>query len=270
MATHINTTNAIKGLTCAIEHFKNIELVLYIPTQHSIQHLTDAGLEIERLNSEAFKLRRENSQLEDKLNNKIADFDKLAEELRAAYTWPWGDLVRAVADTDAGSGVYSPTMALTVENAIAAIKKTEAERKEALRTAKAFQQTQTKTEPTEDIFDALRREIFTNYFPAPDVLSALTNRRASLLIRGRYRFILTEIIDEAVRASEIHPKWPTDALHAVSILTEESGELMKATIEYHYNNGDKEAIRQEAIQTAAMALRVLLNIDEYKRPSDEK
>lgn len=265
MATHINTTNTIKGLTCAIEHFKAIETVLDMSAQHPIQHLTNAATEIDRLNNENIKLRSEIAKLKESINTTMQAQSERFRKL-------WDAIVDAVAATDAGSSVFHPDMDIDMatDKAVAAINKTEVDRKEALRTAEAFQKAQPKAEPTEDILHAFRREIFTNYFPAPDVLSALTNRRASLLIRGRYRFILTEIINEAVRASEIHPKWPTDALHAVSILTEESGELMKATIEYHYNNGDKEAIRQEAIQTAAMALRVLLNIDKYKRPSDEK
>ncbi|MDR4895257.1 hypothetical protein RF656_00635 [Yersinia kristensenii] len=261
MATHINTTNAIKGLTCAVTHFNALGKAfgVDIVTQHPIQHLTNAATEIERLNNENFKLRNEIAKLER---------GPLPPVIRR-----WEKVIDAVSATAAGEtvsylGIFDPDM--ETDRAIAAIKKTEADRKEALRTAEAFQKAQPKAEPTEDIFTTARREIFTNYFPAPDVLSALTNRRAGFLIRGRYRFILTEIIDEAVRASEIHPKWPTDALHAVSILTEESGELMKAAIEYHYNNGDIEAVREEAVQTGAMALRVLLNIDKYKRPSDEK
>ncbi|MFW5391027.1 hypothetical protein V1951_06960 [Yersinia sp. 2544 StPb PI] len=265
MATHIKTTNALKGLTCAVKHFNAVAEVFGVDTQHPIQHLTDAGLEIERLNNENFKLRSEIAKL------KESPITAMQAETES-YLERWNAIIETVAATDAGNGILHHGMGIgmATDRAIYAISKTETDRKEALRIAEAFQKAQPKTEPTADIFDAVRREIFTNYFPAPDVLSALTNRRAGLLIRGRYRFILTEIIDEAVRASEIHPKWPTDALHAVSILTEESGELMKATIEYHYNNGDKEAIRQEAIQTAAMALRVLLNIDEYKRPSDGK
>ncbi|WP_227731475.1 hypothetical protein [Yersinia proxima] len=267
MATHINTTNAIKGLTFVTEHLKALEVLFIGPdlARHSIQHLTTAGIEICRLNSEAIKLRGEIAKLKE---NTITAMQAETKSYRAR----WKTIIETIATTDVGRGLLHSGMDIDIvtDKAVAIINKTEIDRKEALRTAEAFQKAQPKAEPTEDIFDAARREIFTNYFPAPDVLSALTNRRAGLLIRGRYRFILTEIIDEAVRASEIHPKWPTDALHAVSILTEESGELMKATIEYHYNNGDKEAIRQEAIQTAAMALRVLLNIDEYKRPSDEK
>ncbi|HFZ5261125.1 TPA: hypothetical protein ACIK6T_002806 [Yersinia enterocolitica] len=267
MATHINTTNAIEGLTCAIDTFKNIEQYLNFKMKHPIKHLTDAATEIDRLNDENFKLRTEIVKLNEGINTTVQ-----AQAQAKRFRNIWDAVIDAIAATNAGKSVlhHGMDIDMATDKAIAAINKTEADRKEALRTAEAFQKAQPKAEPTEDIFDAARREIFTNYFPAPDVLSALTNRRAGLLIRGRYRFILTEIIDEAVRASEIHPKWPTDALHAVSILTEESGELMKATIEYHYNNGDKEAIRQEAIQTAAMALRVLLNIDEYKRPSDEK
>ncbi|EMZ5860596.1 hypothetical protein ABEH95_002995 [Yersinia enterocolitica] len=255
MATHINTINALKGLTRAASDINRAASHLGICPGYTLECLTDAGIEIERLNSEAFKLRQRVTHL---------------EEFNSSFEPKWDSLIFAIMGTDAGKNICKNGHDKTTELAVQAIHKTESERKEAQRTAEAFQKAQPKAEPTEDIFDAARREIFTNYFPAPDVLSALTNRRAGLLIRGRYRFILTEIIDEAVRASEIHPKWPTDALHAVSILTEESGELMKAAIEYHYNNADIEAVREEAVQTGAMALRVLLNIDKYKRPSDEK
>ncbi|MFW5398122.1 hypothetical protein V2A85_00220 [Yersinia sp. 1252 StPb PI] len=265
MATHINTINALKGLTRAAYDINRAASHFSTCPGYALEHLTNAGLEIERLNSEAIKLRTEIVKLNEGINTTVQAQAKRFHNI-------WDAVIDAIAATDAGKSVlhHGMDIDMATDKAIAAINKTEADRKEALRTAEAFQKAQPKAESTEDIFDAARREIFTSYFPAPDVLSALTARRASLFMRGRYRFILTEIIDEAVRASEIHPKWPTDALHAVSILTEESGELMKATIEYHYNNGDKEAIRQEAIQTAAMALRVLLNIDEYKRPSDEK
>lgn len=259
MATHINTINALKGLTHAASCLTPLAALdgmnAIVLRSHVRKHLVAAGIEIDRLNSEAFKLRHRVEHL---------------EEFYSSFEPKWDALIFAIMDTDAGKNICKEGHDKTTALAIQAIHKTESDRKEALRTAEAFQQAQTNTEPTEDIFDALRREIFTNYFPAPDVLSALTNRRASLLIRGRYRFILTEIIDEAVRASEIHPKWPTDALHAVSILTEKSGDLTDAAVNYQYHDGDLEAVRHEAIQTAAMALRVLLNIDKYKRPSDKK
>ncbi|OWF73311.1 hypothetical protein B4902_08510 [Yersinia frederiksenii] len=255
MATHINTTNAIKGLTCAIECFKTFGFNQF--TSHAIKHLTDAATEIDRLNNEAIKLRSE--------------IVRLKAVSPSSFSSLWEKLIDAVSTTAAGEFVSSPGVfdcALETERAIAAINKTEADRRKALRIAEAFQKAQ--SEPTDDIFDAFRRTLFTDYFPAPYVLNMSLARRPGKATRINYQDITGEIIHEAVRAADIHPKWPTDVVHAVSILTEESGELMKAAIEYHYNNGDIEAVREEAIQTGAMALRVLLNIDKYKRPSDEK
>ncbi|WP_432322875.1 hypothetical protein [Yersinia enterocolitica] len=260
MATHINTTNAIKGLTCAIEHFKGIEHILHISTQHPIQHLTNAATEIERLNSETIKLRGEIAKLKE---NTITAMQATTK----SYREHWNTIIETIAATDVGRGLLYRGMDIDVvtDKAVAVINKTASDLKEALRTAEAFQKTQLEAEKKRDInlgwlniesFDAI------NY--------ALYGRLAGRSTRKNYEVLSHEVIDEVVRASEIHPKWPTDALHAVSILTEESGELMKAAIEYHYNNGDIEAVREEAVQTGAMALRVLLNIDKYKRPSDEK
>ncbi|HDL7014692.1 TPA: hypothetical protein PXN82_003832 [Yersinia enterocolitica] len=268
MATHINTTNAIKGLTCAIEHFKGIEHILHISTQHPIQHLTNAATEIERLNSEAIKLRGEIAKLKE---NTITAMQAATK----SYREHWNTIIETIAATDVGRGLLYRGMDIDVvtDKAVAVINKTEADHKEALRTAEAFQKTQPKEKPVEDIFEIVTRETFSGFFPPPHILNfsiLARNFTQEHDSRIRYEPISTEIIDEAIRASSIHPDWPTDALHAVSILTEESGELMKAAIEYHYNNGDIEAVREEAVQTGAMALRVLLNIDKYKRPSDEK
>ncbi|CNJ74580.1 TPA: hypothetical protein ACJS4S_004089 [Yersinia enterocolitica] len=260
MATHINTTNAIKGLTCAIEHFKGIEHVVHISTQHPIQHLTNAATEIERLNSEAIKLRGEISKLKE---NTITAMRAQTE----SYRKRWNTIIETIAATDVGRGLLHRGMDIDIvtDKAVAVINKTASDLKEALRTAEAFQKAQLESEKKRDVnlgwFNIESFEVI-NY--------ALYGRLPGKTTRTNYEIISHEIIDEAVRASEIHPKWPTDALHAVSILTEESGELMKAAIEYHYNNGDIEAVREEAVQTGAMALRVLLNIDKYKRPSDEK
>ena len=76
---------------------------------------------------------------------------------------------------------------------------------------------------------------------------------------------ITHVIDELSRATEKYPTWPTDPLHAVAILGEEFGELTKAmlqmTYEPHKTNADQ--IREEAMQTAAMALRLVMSLDEY-------
>lgn len=264
MSTNINTINAIKGLTCAIEHFKEIELVLSVCTQHPIQHLTNAATEIDRLNDENFKLRSEIAKLKE---NTITAMQAQTN----SYHERWNTIIDAIAATDAGRGLLWSGMdnGIVTDKAVAVINKTEADRKKALHTAEVFQKTRLTVEPTRDIFDAYSYAYFTHFTPGHGIYG-LTARRPGKFTRAQYATISSEIIDEVIRASSIHPTWPTDAVHAVSILTEESGELMKAAIEYHYNNGDIEAVREEAVQTGAMALRFLLNINKYKRPSDEK
>ncbi|MFM1347331.1 hypothetical protein WFP14_12270 [Yersinia proxima] len=259
MNTHINTINAIKGLTCAIDTFRYVEKYLNFKMKHPIKHLTDAATEIDRLNNENIKLQSE--------------IDRLKAVSTSSFSILWEELINAVSATSAGEFVSAPGVfdcKLETERAVAAINKTESDRRKALKTAEAFQKAQPKAEPVKDVNAG-----WSNHHPFDTLASS---DRVFLVCElnhkpdtcANYIPISIEIVDEAIRASEIHPRWPTDALHAVSILTEESGELTKAAIEYHYNNGDIEAIREEAIQTGAMALRVLLNIDKYKRQSGEK
>lgn len=84
--------------------------------------------------------------------------------------------------------------------------------------------------------------------------------------------LVSEITDEVKRATEKFPTWPTDPLHALAILGEEYGELnremLQLVYEPHKTNSAK--VRQEAIQTAAMALRLLLSLDKYQyQPSTQ-
>lgn len=127
MATHINTINALKGLTWVTEHLKALEVLCIAPAlaQHSIQHLVAAGIEIERLNSEAFKLRQRVEHL---------------EEFNSSFEPKWDSLIFAVMGTDAGKHICIEGHDKTTALAIKAIHKTESDRKEALRTAEAFQE----------------------------------------------------------------------------------------------------------------------------------
>ncbi len=215
------------------------------------------------------------AQLEGMLNSQSASISALKEQVKIASgaamkaSGYLDSIIAAIETTTHGKNCAANYADETAFNVISAIHKTESAYREALRTAEAFQKTRLKVEPTSDLFDAYSYAYFTHYAPSPGIYG-LTSRRSGKATYVQYMTISSEIIDEAIRASKIHPKWPTDVVHAVSILTEESGELMKAAIEYHYNNGDIEAVREEAIQTGAMALRVLMNIDKYNRPSDKK
>jgi len=78
-----------------------------------------------------------------------------------------------------------------------------------------------------------------------------------------------DIIDlvqaELLRAELKFPSWPVDAIHAASVLSEESGELVQAANDYAYSEGSLDRMAEEAVQVAAMAFRFLANIEKYKR-----
>ncbi|KAF1697964.1 hypothetical protein CSC62_07400 [Pseudoxanthomonas jiangsuensis] len=80
------------------------------------------------------------------------------------------------------------------------------------------------------------------------------------------RSILADVMAELARATAKFPTWPTDPLHAVAVLGEESGELTRAVMQavYEPHKGGREQVREEAVQTAAMALRFLMSLDEYE------
>ena len=75
-----------------------------------------------------------------------------------------------------------------------------------------------------------------------------------------------EIAAEAERAVAKFPTWPTDPLHALAVLGEEFGELTKAMVQlvYEPHKASAEEVRTEAVQTAAMALRLYRSLDRYE------
>lgn len=78
--------------------------------------------------------------------------------------------------------------------------------------------------------------------------------------------ILQAIDAELTRSKTKFPSWPTDPLHALSVLGEEYGELTQAALEtmYEPHKSSKEDVKSEAIQTAAMCFRFLESLDQYK------
>lgn len=77
--------------------------------------------------------------------------------------------------------------------------------------------------------------------------------------------ILDDIMTELEQAEKVWPIWPTDPIHAASIVSEEAGELQRAANKLIYENGSIDDLEEEAIQTAAMAIRFLYNLETYKR-----
>lgn len=72
--------------------------------------------------------------------------------------------------------------------------------------------------------------------------------------------------EEMMKALAKFPTWPTDPLHALAVLGEEYGELNKAMLQlvYEPHKTSPEEVKKEAIQTAAMALRLLWSIERYQ------
>lgn len=73
--------------------------------------------------------------------------------------------------------------------------------------------------------------------------------------------IIALVMTEIDRAERIHPVWPKDLIHAVSILNEEVGETTKAVLDHNERKGSPQAIVTEAVHTAAMAIRFLKNLE---------
>lgn len=74
------------------------------------------------------------------------------------------------------------------------------------------------------------------------------------------RFI-DEITTELDRAKLQHPEWPTDIIHMVSIMNEESGETIRAALNHRYHGDKLEEVWTECVQTGAMVLRCMENIE---------
>jgi len=78
--------------------------------------------------------------------------------------------------------------------------------------------------------------------------------------------VFADVQAELARAILLWPTWPTDPLHALTILGEEFGELSRAMLQMVYEPTKVEHadIRKEAIQTAAMALRLAMSLERYE------
>lgn len=69
---------------------------------------------------------------------------------------------------------------------------------------------------------------------------------------------MNEVLEEVARAMVKHPDWPKDMIHQAAIISEESGEMVRAALNYTYEGGSMEEVRKECIQTAATAIRFLI------------
>lgn len=78
--------------------------------------------------------------------------------------------------------------------------------------------------------------------------------------------VVLEIFAELQAAREKFPQWPDDLIHGAGVIVEEAGECMQACLQATYENQPADKARKEAIQTAAMAVRFVLNYDQMNPP----
>lgn len=81
-----------------------------------------------------------------------------------------------------------------------------------------------------------------------------------------------DVLAEVERATRKFPTWPTDPLHALAVLGEEFGELTKDMLQLTYepHKTSTENVRTEAMQTAAMALRLYMSLERYEYKACEQ
>ena len=68
---------------------------------------------------------------------------------------------------------------------------------------------------------------------------------------------MESIRKELDSAKKKYPKFPTDIIHMVSIMNEESGESIRAALNHVYHFENIKNLKKELVQTAAMCIRCL-------------
>ena len=66
---------------------------------------------------------------------------------------------------------------------------------------------------------------------------------------------------ELSRAEELHPDYPTNIFMQLAIMQEEAGEVAKAVLDYMEGKHGIQELKDELIQTAAMCVRMLNNLE---------
>ncbi len=94
----------------------------------------------------------------------------------------------------------------------------------------------------------------------PELFAAGFNEVIKLLYNDDRSIV--EILLELARARELHHDFPSDIIHQVAILSEETGEAIQAANNYVHDGDSLDLLREEVIHTGAMALRVLQNLDK--------
>lgn len=72
------------------------------------------------------------------------------------------------------------------------------------------------------------------------------------------------VLDAYNKAIAKHPDetWPKDVVHMTAIMMEEAGEAVQAANDVAHANASLEPLRLELVQTAAMCIRCLVNLED--------
>ncbi len=77
--------------------------------------------------------------------------------------------------------------------------------------------------------------------------------------------IIIGVVEELRKAEKKHPDWSGyDLFGQVCIMQEEAGEVSKAVIDFHNGSGTIQEFKVELMQTAAMCMRILKNLEDEK------
>lgn len=75
---------------------------------------------------------------------------------------------------------------------------------------------------------------------------------------------INAVCEELKRAQAKFPLWPDDPVHAAAVVNEESGELIRAALQFNWEGGESASMLEEAVQVGAMAIRFLMSIKDYE------
>ncbi len=68
---------------------------------------------------------------------------------------------------------------------------------------------------------------------------------------------MTRVSTELDNARKKFPDWPDDIVYQAAIMCEEAGETIRSALKFRYEGGKMDDVINEAIQTAAMCIRML-------------
>lgn len=71
---------------------------------------------------------------------------------------------------------------------------------------------------------------------------------------------VTMLLTELDKAERKFPTWPDDLVHRAAIVSEEAGELVRASLQNQYEGDRLQELKKEATQTGAMSLMFLIKL----------